>query len=644
MTRTPSSAPSERALDGSTLDDAAEAILTIHDLGVSFQRGKSMVSVVEAFNLAIHRGERIALVGESGSGKSVTALAIMGLVGRVGGITSPETRVVYRGQELTKTGEDAWRRLRGREIALIFQDPLTALDPVQTVGALLREAIITSGGAPTRQEVVARSLELLEKVQLPRPSGLLRSYPHELSGGMRQRVMLASALAGKPSLLIADEPTTALDVTVQAEILRLVRQLCDDDGLAVLLITHDLSIVADFSERLVVMYGGRVVEEGCTTDVLRTPEHPYTAALLDALPGSTSQDDRLMAIPGSHPEPGARPPGCVFSDRCSYANQRECVTLAPDLVPVVLQSDGHRAACHRSVELDLSKPRVSARPLPVLTAPSSAEQSGSEQSVLLSVVELTKRFRVNDGAWWRRSDLMAIDSVSFDVRRGEAFGVVGESGSGKTTLARCLFSGSVDGGYALFDGEEITGARIRKETRRQMQLVFQDPASSLDPRMRVRSLLAEPLRVHGLWGQPGSDEHWIRELLDLVQLPEEALDRYPHQFSGGQRQRVAIARALTLRPALLVCDEPVSSLDVSVRSSVLNLLADLRRRFGLSLIFIAHDLALVRYLCDRVGVMWRSKLVEVGDTDKVFQEPSHPHTKALLAAEPALVRRRLGLS
>ena len=610
------------------------ALLEVRDLQVAFQRRHDAEPVVPVTDVsfAMRPGERVGLVGESGSGKSLTALAVMGLIPKIGGELGPRTSISLSGEDLLAKSEREMRWIRGGRIAMIFQDPLSSLNPVLKTGRQVIEALELHRPDLNKRDMRDVAVELLDQVHLPRPERLMDSYPHELSGGMRQRVMIAIALAGDPDLLIADEPTTALDVTIQAEVLDLLHELGEARDLAVLLITHDLSIIAGFTHRVLVMYGGRLVERAPTRDLYDDPRHPYTGLLLRSIPPLDRTEERLVAIAGSPPEPADRPDGCGFNPRCPFSVDPVCTTEPPPLVILDGPADGPRAtACARVEEIDLAS--LTPAPAPAAAAAGTAVDDG----VLVEVERLTKTFRIKGEGLVGHELITAVDGVSLELRRGEVLGIVGESGSGKSTLARCMLHLiEPSSGTVRFDGRDLGGLGVRqlRRLRLQMQMIFQDPASSLDPRMRVGRILAEPLRIHGLWGTPGHDEAALRDLIELVQLPPDSLSRFPHEFSGGQRQRIAIARSLTARPSLLVCDEPVSALDVSVRSSILNLLADLREEFGLTMVFIAHDLSLVRYLCDRIGVMHRGRLVELKSTEDLFADPVHDHTTELLAAQP----------
>ena len=613
------------------------ALLEVRDLRVAFPRRHDAEPVVPVTDVGfdIRAGERVGLVGESGSGKSLTALSIMGLIPRIGGEHGPRTSISLGGEDLLAKSEREMRWIRGGRIAMIFQDPLSSLNPVLKTGRQVVEALELHRPGLDKRQMRDIAVDLLDQVHLPRPERLMDSYPHELSGGMRQRVMIAIALAGDPDLLIADEPTTALDVTIQAEVLDLLHELGEARDLAVLLITHDLSIIAGFTHCVLVMYGGRLVERAPTRDLYADPRHPYTGLLLRSIPPLDRTEERLVAIAGSPPEPAARPDGCGFHPRCPFTTDPVCTAEPPPFITLDDPVDASRAtACARVREIDLA----SLAPAPASAASASAATGdGTGDGMLVEVDRLSKTFKIKGEGLVGHELVTAVDEVSLELRRGEVLGIVGESGSGKSTLARCMLHLiEPSSGTVRFDGQDLSGlgARQLRRLRLRMQMIFQDPASSLDPRMRVGRILAEPLRIHGLWGTPGHDEPALRDLIELVQLPPDSLSRFPHEFSGGQRQRIAIARALTARPWLLVCDEPVSALDVSVRSSILNLLADLRQEFGLTMVFIAHDLSLVRYLCDRIGVMHRGRLVELASTEDLFADPVHDHTRELLAAQP----------
>jgi oligopeptide/dipeptide ABC transporter ATP-binding protein len=566
----------------------------------------------------------LAIVGESGSGKSVTALSIMRLIPAPGRIESGD--IIVNGGSVLARNDFELRQMRGFEVAMVFQDPLTALNPVHTVGAQLTEAI------RLHQRVsmaVARRMaaDLLGSVQVP-PSRL-DDYPHNFSGGMRQRVMIAMAIANDPAVLIADEPTTALDVTTQAQILELLDQLCAAHQAAVLLITHDLGVVAGFCDRTIVMYGGRVMESAATATLLQSPAHPYSLGLLESHPRSEGDVEALVPIPGQPTDPLALPSGCVFHERCRFRRER-CVRERPMLRAI---GPHQEVACHFAEEIRAgTKARI-----PEGTVVGPVPEAWSPDG-LLEVRNLVKHYPLRH----RRGVVSAVENVSFTLRQGETLGVVGESGSGKTTTAMMTL-GLVQptAGSVRFRGQDVSGlsGKELRKFRREAQPVFQDPYSALDPRMRVRQLITEPMAVHAE-GDGAARAARADELLETVGLLPSHADLYPYQFSGGQRQRIGIARALALRPTLLVCDEPVSSLDVSVRAQVLNLLRTLQRQLGLTYFFVAHDISVIRYISDRTAVMYLGKIVEIGTKAQVFANPRHPYTQTLLSAAPVLTPGR----
>ncbi len=602
----------------------AGTVLAVEDLRVHFDTDAGVVRAVDGVSWSVQRGETLGIVGESGSGKSVSALSVLGLV-PVPPARFPSGRIEFGGRDLLVAGEKELRHIRGNEISMIFQDPLTSLNPVFKVGAQIAEAI-RAHERVGRGVARRRAVDLLGEAGVPHAARRAEDYPHQLSGGMRQRAMIAMALALGPRVVLADEPTTALDVTVQAQIMDLLSRLRAERGTAMVLITHDLGLVAGHADRVAVMYAGRIAEVARVEDVYRRPRHAYTLGLL----GSRARLDRrgaerLVPIPGQPPSLLAVPAGCPFHPRCPFATE-VCRTEVPELAPQ--EGNGHLAACHHSDRV------AEAARAPAPSEPAvdmyrnrymSTAGSGSREP-LLEVEGLVKHYPV------RGRVVRAVDGISFSVDRAETLALVGESGCGKSTTARAVLRlVEPTAGAVRLDGEDVTAAspaRLRA-LRREMQIVFQDPYASLNPRMTVRTILAEPFRVHRV-----DEAGTVGRLLDLVGLSPEHAGRYPHELSGGQRQRVGIARAVALGPKLVVCDEPVSALDVSIQAQVLNLLEDLQRELGLAYLFIAHDLSVVRHISHRVAVMYLGSIVEVADGDTLFERPSHPYTQALMSAVP----------
>jgi peptide/nickel transport system ATP-binding protein len=608
----------------------AAPLLEVRNLSVTFASEAGPVRAVRSLSYGVNRGEVLGIVGESGSGKTVSSLAVMDLLpdhARVSG------SVRFEGQELVGLPDKQLSRLRGRRIAMIFQDPLSALTPVYTIGDQIAEAIRVHNDVSTAT-ARDRAIELLTLVGIPNPSRRVASFPHEFSGGMRQRVMIAMAIANDPALIIADEPTTALDVTVQAQILDLLQKAREVTGAAILLITHDLGVVAGLADRVGVMYAGKLVETGTVDDVFYRQRMPYTLGLLGSLPRpDQGAHQPLTPIEGNPPSLVNLPAGCPFAPRCPLRVER-CTEVEPELV----QHDGlHSAACHRSDEVE--RRRVAgAEVFPALRVTEPLAQSPREERrAVLSVRDLVKEFPVLRGAVLRRrvGSLRAVDGVTFDIREGETLGLVGESGCGKTsTIMEVLNMVRPQAGTVTVLGQDAATMtpEQRFHVRRNIQVVFQDPMAALDPRLPVGDIIGEPLETHGVAAPERARR--VRELLALVGLQPEHAERYPQAFSGGQRQRIGIARALALEPKLLVLDEPVSALDVSIRAGVINLLERLKVELGLSYLFVAHDLAVVRHIADRVAVMYLGRIVEIGDVNEVFERPTHPYTQALLSAVP----------
>jgi oligopeptide/dipeptide ABC transporter ATP-binding protein len=714
-------------------------VLDIQNLSTHIKLTNSVVQAVGNVDMYIDAGETLGVVGESGCGKSMTGLSIMGLLPPGGSIVEGSVKLVDR--ELVGLKQEELRQVRGNDIAMIFQDPLTSLDPTKTIGYQVAEPVRLHKNA-SKQEAADRAVEVMTLVGLPRPKERLKDYPHQLSGGLRQRVMIAMALACEPKLLIADEPTTALDVTIQAQILALLRDLKERLGMAMLLITHDMGVIAGHADRVNVMYAGRVVETADVRELFTSMHHPYTQALLASIPRlSQDANKALHAIPGLPPDLSHPPQGCRFAARCSRASDK-CRAEEPPLAGKTFE---HRYSCWHPVDgplvlaligaggpdaesMGLVAPDTEAvaeatpppdkagytpalvadAPLPdaptasdetaqtdaaadetaeeTAEAPSEQHAEPAEQTIvvasglevtadgrlevterkltaaeangdgvdgippLLQIRNLVKEYPITSGAILQRkvASVKAVSNVSFSVPAGTTFGLVGESGCGKTTIGKVIValekpnSGAVTLGD--LDVSSLRGAELRRK-RRDLQLMFQDPHSSLDPRMRVGAIIGEPLAIQRL-GSKRAQRDRVFELLSEVGLPRNAVERYPHEFSGGQRQRIGLARALTLNPKLIVADEPVSALDVSIRAQVLNLMKRLQTTHGLTYVVISHDLAVVKYMAERIGVMYLGKLVELGSGQDIYERAAHPYTAGLIATipvpEPGLEREKKG--
>jgi peptide/nickel transport system ATP-binding protein len=696
-------------------------VLEIQDLSTHIKLTRSVVQAVGNVDLHVEAGESLGIVGESGCGKSMTGLSIMGLLPPGGSIVGGSVKL--EGRELVGLKDEELRAIRGNDIAMIFQDPLTSLDPTKTIGYQVGEPVRLHRGA-SKAEALDRAVEVLSMVGLPRPKERLGDYPHQLSGGLRQRVMIAMALACEPKLLIADEPTTALDVTIQAQILALLKDLKDRLGMAMLLITHDMGVIAGHADRVNVMYAGRVVETADAGDLFTEMHHPYTQALLASIPQLDQDASKaLHAIPGLPPDLAHPPQGCRFAARCYRATDK-CRTDEPSLSGTTLE---HRFSCWHPVDGPLAlavigergpdaastglvapdtesmrqaasgdqgsivadvplaeaplaeagAPRAEAPEPDAATAESeaivvaaglevaadghiqvtertvevaAADVADGSGAPLLELRNLVKEYPITSGAIMQRkvASVKAVSGVSFFVPAGTTFGLVGESGCGKTTIGKMIValerpnSGSVS--LAGLNVSKLRGSELRHK-RRDLQLMFQDPHSSLDPRMRVGAIIAEPLAVQHLGSRRAQQER-VFELLGEVGLPRNAVERYPHEFSGGQRQRIGLARALTLNPRLIVADEPVSALDVSIRAQVLNLMKRLQASHGLTYVVISHDMAVVKYMAERIGVMYLGKLVELGSGEDIYQRAAHPYTEGLIAAipvpQPAVERAKQG--
>ncbi|OWA37207.1 glutathione ABC transporter ATP-binding protein [Saccharibacillus sp. O16] len=652
-------------------------LLEVKDLTIDVHTSRGTLTAVSQISFDIVPGETVCLVGESGSGKTIASKAIMRLTDYENGTIAGGS--IRLGEEwIQSLPQSAVRSLRGRKVAMIFQEPMAAFDPVFTIGSQIVETI-AAHRRERKSRLWAEGVELLRRVGIPEPELRMKQYPGELSGGMLQRAMIAMALSGEPELLIADEPTTALDVTIQAQILELLNELKGSLGMSILLITHDLGVAAEMADRIVVLYAGRIAEQGPASEVLNNPRHPYTIGLLNSVAKLGSQrGERLRAIEGSPPGLAEMPDGCRFHPRCAWATER-CRDSAP---PLSDQGGGRFAACwhadqaaadpaaasalsgaarHPQAPRSFHQPESSDIPAAALLGaaaraeasagfasavpaaasadtPSASAALGEQPASrpLLEAEGLTKHYSLGGRLGRAKRTLRAVDGVSLSIAEGETFGLVGESGSGKSTLGRLLLQLEAQtSGSVHFRGEELTlrDKESWRQSRRDLQIIHQDPYGTVDPRWKVGDIIAEPLRVHT---QLNSVERRTRvgELLEQVGLQAAWQNRYPHEFSGGQRQRIGIARAIAVNPRFILADEAVSALDVSVQAQIVNLLQDLQQKLGLTSVFIAHGLQVVRHISDRIGVMYLGKLVEVAPSEELFRRPSHPYTRALLASIP----------
>ena len=605
-------------------------LLSVRDLHVTFSSEAGQVQAVRGLSYDVRKGEALAIVGESGSGKSVSSLAVMGLLPGSARITGD---IEMEGRSLLRMNDRELSKLRGEKISMVFQDPLSALTPVYTVGDQIAEVVRIHHPELRGAKADARAVELLDAVGIPNPQRRAKQYPHEFSGGMRQRAMIAMAIANDPDLIIADEPTTALDVTIQAQVMELLKTAQEMTGAATVLITHDLGVVAGFADRVLVMYAGQAVETGTIEDVFRRPRMPYTVGLLSSVPRADSHsDDPLISVKGNPPSLVNLPAGCPFAARCPLASEI-CRTEVPVLSEAPGTETGHRAACHHSDRLDET---LDIYPRPEIAAP-PARAPREERPMALEVTGLQRIYPVIKGALVRRriGEVHAVDDIDLDIRQGEALALVGESGCGKTTtIMEIMQLKAPQHGRISIGGKDVSSLSKadRAKLRSDVSIVFQDPMASLDPRMPIGDILREPMKVQK-YSKQRMDERvdWLLQTVGL--LPEQA-SRYPTEFSGGQRQRVGIARALACDPTLIVLDEPVSALDVSIQAGVINLLDDLKNRLGISYLFVSHDLSVVSHISDRIAVMYLGKIVEIGETRKVFENPRHPYTQALLSAVP----------
>ena len=611
---------------------ANSPLLDIRDLHTDIEIRSGVVHALSGVDLHVNAGETLGIVGESGSGKTMTALSLMGLLPQGGRVSSGQ--LILDGQDLTKLSLREKRKLRGTKVGMIFQDPLTSLNPTMKIGLQVCEPLRVHEKL-SKRAALARAVEILKRVGMPRPEVVINNYPHQLSGGMRQRVMIAMALVCKPRILIADEPTTALDVTTQMQILDLIDELRDEYKMGVILITHDLGVVAGHTDRVAVMYAGRIVETAPTKTLFTEPKHRYTSSLMAALPErALAAGTKLFSIPGAPPSLTNLPKGCRFAARCLWATD-ECLAEYPDLSG----DENHTFSCFHPVQEGDESPAVLQAMMDTGKAEEAIDATPEiSDEVLLDVKEASRVYESAGSGFFKRDKgvVSAVDRVSITVNKGETYGLVGESGCGKSTVGR-LIAGleRPSGGAIELDGRDLAKLKGRDAVRihRDVQMMFQDSYAAMDPRMRIDQILAEPMSIQKT-GNARQIAERIMEILEQVGLTEEILDRYPHEFSGGQLQRIGFARSLTLAPDLIVADEPVSALDVSVQAQVLNLMKDLQQELGLSYLFISHDLAVVQYMADRIGVMYLGRIVEEGPASEVVKNPKHPYTKALIDSIP----------
>ncbi len=610
--------------------------LSVRDLRVEFPTRRGLLTAVDGVSFDVAPGEVLGLVGESGAGKSLTGAALIRLLEPPGRIAGGEIELA--GKRIDALSSEEFRHLRGGRIAMVFQDPLTSLNPLFTIGDQIVETIRIHLDM-SQEAARKRAVALLEEVGIPAAAERLDAYPHEFSGGMRQRVVIALALAADPAIVIADEPTTALDVSVQAQVIAVLKRLCRERGTSVILITHDMGVIAETADRVAVMYAGRIVEIGPVREVIEQPQHPYTRGLMGAIPSLSGSATRLEQIPGAMPRLDSIPAGCAFNPRCAFATDR-CVRERPSPMP----SGNALVSCFLVADGTLPAP-TKARPGAEAVAP-DAGATESTAAPLVAVEDLSKVFDVSRPWLYRvlqgekQRFLTAVDGVSFSIPRGHTFALVGESGSGKSTVAKTIV-GLVrpTAGRIVFDGTDISSDAAKgadASLRRRLTMIFQDPYASLNPRMTAADIIAEPLRAFQPDLSTAQVDSAVSELLGQVRLSPRDGVKFPHEFSGGQRQRIAIARALASRPEFIVCDEPTSALDVSVQAQILNLMRDLQDELGLTYLLISHNLAVVRHMANEIGVLYLGRLVEVAPAHELFAAPRHPYTRMLLAAVPSM--------
>ena len=638
-----------------------EALLSVQNLQTYFRTPDGLARAVDGISFDIAPNEIFALVGESGCGKSVTALSVIQLVAQPAGFIAGGS-IYYKGQDITRLPEVEKRKIQGNDIAMVFQEPMTSLNPVFTIGYQISEAIRQHQdlrGTAARNAAI----EMLDLVGIPEPAARYDEYPHQMSGGMKQRVMIAMALSCRPGLLIADEPTTALDVTIQAQILELIQRLQQELQMAVLLITHDLGVVANIADRVAVMYAGKIAEMGTWEQLYETPQHPYTVKLLESTPARYKRGTQLHTIAGRVPKATDYNDGCRFADRCPKVMDG-CETIPPTLHAV--NGSEHNVACHlynpeppfnakltRNTKLVLETGEKDGRmeewknggqstshPSAVTGEDSSANLSTFHPSNLLQIKNLCVHYPIQKGIFKRTVGYVyAVDDVTLDIPRGKTLALVGESGSGKTSFGKAILRLGVPvKGDLVYDGDNIAMATRQHmhPYRKQMQIIFQDPYGALNPRMTIGAIIQEGMQAHDIGESAEERQKRVAELMQRVGLSPDMVTRYPHEFSGGQRQRIGIARCLAVDPEFIVCDEATSALDVSVQAQILNLLKSLQTDFNLTYLFITHNLSVVEYFADEVAVMYLGRIVERGTTEEIFDSPKHPYTRALLSAVPKM--------
>jgi len=609
-----------------------DSLLEVKNLYTCFKTDDGVTTAVDDVSLHIKRGEIVGLVGESGSGKSVTMMSVQQLISPPGFVKSGE--VYMDGEEgnllLNKPNSEKMRHIRGGRISMIFQEPMTSLNPVLTVGYQIQENIIEHLHMSPK-DAHDRAVEMLKMVKIPDADQRFNYYPQQFSGGMRQRIMIAMAMSAKPDLLVADEATTALDVTTQAQILEMIRLIAKETNTAVIIVTHNLGIVARFAERIYVMYSGRIMETSSAREIFKNSKHPYTKSLLRAIPRLDDPKDRvLIPIDGLPPMPQNRPTWCPFYDRCEYRCDKCKEQAKPDLKEIV---KGHFSACW------LTDTELEEKEQEILNKPQrKSPKKDIKDEDILRVEGVKKYFPILKGIMRKKvGDVKAIEDISFSLRKGETLGIVGESGCGKTTMARCVMRVyKPDEGVIDFDGTDIASFTDKQlePYRKRIAMIFQDPFSSLDPRQTAGSIVEESLIINKTYTSEAERKNRVDELFRIVGLDPALKERVPHEFSGGQRQRLGIARALSSDPDIIVCDEPISALDVSIQAQIINLLEDIQAKLGVSYLFIAHDLAVVKHISDRVLVMYLGRIVEIADCQELYERPLHPYTQALLSAVP----------